>query len=82
MDVFNRDALVSKASGFVFDPEPVRQQIAAVAEAAEPYTDALYCGILDIDTEYPKMLDATEKAGIKEVIAEIQRQFDDWRASR
>lgn len=81
MDTFNNEALISKAMGFVFDPEPVKQQIAAVGDASQELSNALYYGVVDPDVEFPKHKKAQEAAGLNEIIAEIQKQFDEWLAN-
>lgn len=42
------------------------------------YGPALQCGSLDPETTIPKFLDELKAAGADTIIAEKQRQLDDW----
>ena len=72
----------SGALGYCFDFSPVRTQHSAVLEVIQRYEVNLRLGVLDIDKALPEFRAALAAAGIDEVIAENQRQFDDWIASR
>ena len=43
---------------------------------------ALECGLVDVETELPAFIEAMKGAGIEEIIAENQRQFDEWLAAK
>ncbi len=39
------------------------------------------CGCVDPETEIPRMIAALKEAGIDKIVAEKQRQLDEWLAS-
>lgn len=69
-------AVFSNALGFNFDSSPVYDQYTAVATVVAEYKDALRYGLVDVDEYLPKFQNELKKAGIDEVIAEEQRQYD------
>ena len=46
------------------------------------YLPSLESGSVDLDTYYPEFIDALKAAGVDEVIADKQQQFDEWRAKQ
>jgi putative aldouronate transport system substrate-binding protein len=79
---FNDKAVGTKTLGFVFDPSPVKSQIAACNNVWDQYVPALETGTVDPEEYVPLMLAAFEDAGSKEIIAEKQKQLDAWLASK
>lgn len=63
---------------FSFDDAAVSQQHAAVNAVANRYAYGLTTGRLDPDVYLPQMLADMEAAGLADVQAEIQRQYDGW----
>ncbi|WP_054028238.1 ABC transporter substrate-binding protein [Bacillus sp. FJAT-28004] len=79
---FNQNAKVSPALGFVFDSEPVKSEVGALANVIRQYQRALETGSVDVDktlAEYEKKL---KEAGVDKVVAEKQKQFDAFLASK
>ncbi len=76
---FNADAKGTKSLGFVFDSTPVKNEIAAVQNAWDKYVPALETGSIDPEQNLPKFLGELKAAGIDKVIAEKQKQLDEWR---
>lgn len=81
MDEFNKSAKPSKSVGFTFNPEPVKNEIAALGNANQEYGSALYYGAVDPDKVLPKHIEKAKAAGAEKVIAEVQRQYDEWKAA-
>lgn len=75
---FNKDATVSPAKGFAWDNTEVQNEVTACANVVAKYGPALQCGSLDPETTIPKFLDELKAAGADTIIAEKQRQLDDW----
>lgn len=75
---FNENATVSPAKGFAWDNTPVQNQVTACANVTAKYGPALECGSLDPETTLPKFLSELEEAGANDIIAEKQRQLDEW----
>jgi putative aldouronate transport system substrate-binding protein len=82
MDEFNKKAMPSRALGFVFNPEPVQNEIAAFESAKKKYHDALYYGIVDLDKTMPLHIKALKDAGADKIIAEVQKQYDEFRNNK
>jgi len=78
MDEFNRNAIKSKALGFTWDPTPVKAEVTAVYNVVDQYRRGLESGVLDPDKELPAFLGKLESAGIDKIIAEKQKQLDEW----
>ncbi|MGO4183670.1 ABC transporter substrate-binding protein [Paenibacillus sp. TAF43_2] len=79
---FNQNAKVSPGLGFVFDSEPVKSEVGALANVIRQYQRALETGSVDVDktlAEYDKKL---KEAGVDKVVAEKQKQFDAFLASK
>ena len=75
---FNEEATVSPAKGFAWDNTPVQNQVTACANVIAKYGPALECGSLDPETTMPKFLEELKEAGADDIIAEKQRQLDEW----
>lgn len=82
MKAFNESAVISKAVGFMFDPSPVKSEIAALDSVLAEYRLGLENGELDPEEYLPKFQQALREAGIEKVIAEKQRQLDAWVAAQ
>lgn len=76
---FNKSAKVSPALGFTFDQSLVKTEVAAVTNMENQYRVGFETGTLD-----PAMLDRfvndLKSAGIDKIIAEKQKQLDEWAA--
>jgi len=77
---FNDTAIISKALGFQFDATNVKNEVAALQNVTAEYRLSLEYGMVDVDENLPKFLQALEDAGINKVIAEKQAQLDAWLA--
>jgi putative aldouronate transport system substrate-binding protein len=78
MDQFNKSAKRSKALGFGFDPTPVKTEYAAVTNVVTQYKMPLETGSVDPDKVLPEFISKLKAAGIDKVIAEKQKQLDEW----
>ena len=75
---FTGNDIVSPAFGFVFDASTVAREIALCRAVVEQYFPVIDCGCVDPDTEIPKFVAALKEAGIDTIVAEKQRQLDQW----
>lgn len=82
LDAYNRSASISPLVGFSFDDASVAAENAALMAIREQYFYGLASGRLDPDVYLPQMLEEMEAAGLERVLAEAQRQYDEWRAAR
>ncbi|SEO53988.1 ABC transporter substrate-binding protein [Paenibacillus sp. OV219] len=67
--------------GFVFDSEPVKNELIAVSKVQSTFDPGFQSGQLDPEKELPKMIDKLKSAGLDKIIAEAQKQVDAWRAA-
>ncbi len=81
-DEFNKSATKSLALGFTFDSAPVKTEIAALTNVMNQYRLGLETGTLDPDKTLPEFLSKLKSAGIDKVIAEKQKQLDEWAAKK
>jgi ABC-type sugar transport system, periplasmic component len=79
---FNEGPKVSPGLGFVFDSEPVKAEVSAIVNIDRQYQVALETGSVDVDSVLAEYKDKLLKAGVEKVIAEKQKQFDAFLASK
>lgn len=77
----NAKAIKSTALGFTPDLSAVADQYAACANVLAQYYAPIVNAVVDIDETLPVFQQALRDAGIEDIIAEEQRQFDAWRAA-
>lgn len=77
----NQKAIKSKALGFAFNSEPVKNEITALNNVIEQYRKALESGTFDPADKLPELREKLKSSGIDKVIAEKQKQLDEWAAS-
>ena len=85
IEAFNQkivdDGRITKAFGYVFNPENVSTQAAAVASVATQYRSIVGYGTVDPEEVMPEFIQALKDAGIDDIIAENQKQLDAWYAA-
>ena len=85
LDAYNQkildDGRITKAFGYVFNPENVSTQVAAVSSVATQYRSIIGYGSVDPEEVMPEFIEALKDAGIDDVIAENQKQLDAWYAA-
>ena len=57
-------------------------EITAISNVRNEYRTQIEWGACDVEEMLPKYIQALKDAGIETVIAEKQRQLDDWLASK
>lgn len=77
----NADALPSKLLGFTFDAEPVKGEIAKATAVWDEYSRAISLGVTS-DEKYNEFLAKMKTAGAEKIIAEMQKQINDWKAGK
>lgn len=81
MDGFNKSAQKSSALGFMFNQSSVKSEVAAINTVFNQYQRALETGSIDPEVYLPEFRKGLKDAGIDKVIAEKQKQLDEWAAS-
>lgn len=86
MSAFNEEAnkteSQSKALGYCFNSDPVKSEYSAVSTVIQQYQGALESGSVDPEVVLPEFLEALDAAGIADIIAENQKQLDEWAANK
>jgi putative aldouronate transport system substrate-binding protein len=77
----NETATKSKLIGFSFNQEPVMSEMANIDGVLKEYLDGLNTASVDINKRLPEFLDKLKKAGSEKVLAELQKQINEWKAS-
>jgi putative aldouronate transport system substrate-binding protein len=75
---FNKSAKKSKALGFSFNSSALQTELAALNSVTDQYKVALESGTVDPDKVLPEFIAKLKTAGIDKVIAEKQKQLDEW----
>ncbi|OCT11460.1 ABC transporter substrate-binding protein [Paenibacillus pectinilyticus] len=76
----NQKAIKSKAIGFTFNSEPVKNEVIALKNVTDQYAKGLESGLLDPSDKLSDFRAKLKAAGIDKVIAEKQKQLDAWAA--
>lgn len=79
ISIKNQMGQVDTTMGFVFDFTPVQEQIQKCELIWDPYVHYLSIGLYDPEVYVPIVLKSLEDCGSKEIIAEMQRQLDEWK---
>ncbi|NIK76365.1 putative aldouronate transport system substrate-binding protein [Paenibacillus castaneae] len=79
---FNQNAKISPGLGFVFDSEPVKAEVGALANVIRQYQRALETGSVDVDKALAEYEAKLKEAGVEKVVAEKQKQFNAFLASK
>lgn len=79
MEEFNKTAVKSPALGFSFDATPVKTEYAAVTNVIKQYKLPLETGSVDPDKMLPEFIAKLKASGIEKIIAEKQKQLDEWK---
>lgn len=75
---FDENAWKSPALGFAFDPDPVKSEYSAVSNAYAEFMPSLLTGSVEPESTLPKALEKLKAAGLDKLLAEMQKQYDEW----
>jgi putative aldouronate transport system substrate-binding protein len=78
---FNDAGIKAPLLGFNFDTSKVTTEIASVQNVREEYWAALMTGTVDPETYLARANEKFKAAGLDKIMAEAQRQLDEWRAA-
>ncbi len=79
---FDENAIKSPAMGFAFNPKDVQNEISALNNVYNEFFPALMTGAADPEVVFPKAVKKLKEAGEDKLIAEIQKQYDEWRKNK
>ncbi len=78
----NANSIKSPLLGFYFNPTPVKTEIAAIVNNAHEFTSPLYTGAIDPEEGIKNYMEKARDAGMDKVLAEMQKQIDEWKKTR
>jgi len=78
IDTAMKKAVFSPVLGFTPDRSPIQNEIAQVSTVAKQYCDPIDKGLSDPEKGLPECQAKLKEAGIDKIVAEIQRQIDEW----
>ncbi len=81
MPAYNAGVEYSPAFGYTFDTTGFESQITALDAVSAQYQETIFGGKQDPAESLPAFLKALEDAGINDVIAANQEQYDTWKAA-
>ena len=73
-----KDAVTSAGLGFAFDHSSVANQVNAAKAIKELYWSEMITGTSDPEVVFPQIIEELEGIGIREVVAEAQRQLNEF----
>ena len=76
---FNKEAQIACTIGFYPDLTAVKDKVTACTAVENEFVGLLSCGAVDLKETLPKFRESMEKAGVNDVVAEIQKQYDEWK---
>lgn len=83
---YNEASIVPRHMGFVFDTSPVVNELAACTSIVLEYQEELQKGQLnsqeDVQDTVEEFVEKLKANGSEKIVAEVQRQIDEWEASR
>ena len=79
---FNIASVDAPSFGFDFDIEPVSTEVAGFGNVMDEFGKSLFTGSVDPEEYLPKLQEKLEATGIDKVIAEMQKQIDEWKAKK
>ena len=79
---WDADAKTSGAMGFVFNNENVVEIETAIMEVIQNDMSVIRNGFVSFDENYAAAVQKLKDAGIEQYIAEVQRQYDEFRAQQ
>jgi putative aldouronate transport system substrate-binding protein len=79
---YSNDAIDHVALGFRFRTEPIAAELTAVNAINDAMSRALWTGYVDPEVELPKFIADLDAAGFDTIFAEVQKQYDAWKATQ
>lgn len=82
MKQFNESAIISPAYGFRLDYSKITVDLEPICAVIEEYDRKLGCGVLDVDEALPEFRRKLRESGSEKLIAQVQRQLDQWKQTK
>jgi len=80
LDNFNQNAVKSPALGFSYNPEAMKNEIAALTNIVLEYDPVISSGAVDMNKDglYQKFLQKLKAAGIDRLLEDQNKQLEEW----
>lgn len=78
----NQRAKKATSMGFSLVIDPIKTIVASISAVSDQYWIPISCGYVDPDELLPKYRSALKQAGLDQLIAEVQKQMDAWKAAK
>lgn len=79
---FNDASEEAPSFGFDFNLDTVSTQVAGFRNVLDEFGKSLYTGSVDPEEYLPQLQKKLEATGVQDVIDEMQRQIDEWQATK
>ena len=79
---YDNTSYKSPTLGFYLDKENLSTEVAAVNNVYQEYYKSLLTGSVDPEKYLPEFLNKLKAAGYDKLLAETQKQFDEWRKTK
>lgn len=79
---YSNDSIDHPSLGFRFRTDPVAAELTAITAVADGVDRALFTGYVDPAVELPKYINALKAAGLDTVKAEVEKQYEEWKATK
>jgi putative aldouronate transport system substrate-binding protein len=81
-EAFNKDCELMPGAGFMFNSEPVKTQVGAVGNVWKQFAPTINNGAADFDSTLAKFKAKLKEAGLEEILAEMNKQYDAFKAGK
>lgn len=75
---FNDSAVVSPLMGFSLDNSAISAELGNCETVIKEYLDQIQYGLSEPEETVPKLISSLKTAGVDTVLAEVQKQIDEW----
>lgn len=79
---YSNDSVDHPSLGFRFRTDPVTAELTALTAVADGLNRALLTGYVDPAVELPNYIEALKAAGLDTVKAEVEKQYEAWKAAK
>lgn len=79
---YNNRSLILNSFGFVFDKTNVESQALACKNVVQAYYRLLFSGSAEVEPTIRQFEKELKAAGVNDLLAEMQKQYDEWLANK
>ena len=79
-DIEKKEDTCSKIAGFQFDGSTYKKEIDGISEVFYQYSNLFRGFSEDVEGDYENLLNALREKGVNDVLADVNRQLEEWNA--